>query len=111
MHDDDSARMVVLARRGWLGAKTCKLDERGLGKIAYAWQSSSIIKRISKEFCVHLFSDHFILWKNWRLHLVSTFTHDELRRVSKKSLEIYRRDLIDKVPYVWEKKKKKKRRD
>ena len=32
MHDDDSAHMVVSAKRGWLGAKIRKLDERGLGK-------------------------------------------------------------------------------
>ena len=44
MHDDDSVRMVVLAKRGWLGAKTCKLDERGLGRLhmlGSPFQSSS----------------------------------------------------------------------
>ena len=68
MHDDDSARMVVLAKRGWLGAKTCKLDERGLGRLHMLGRTFSIIKCISKESSV----PEGILFVRRPIHLMET---------------------------------------
>ena len=74
MHDDDSARMVKLAKRGWLGS-LMKEDWEGCICLADLFRS---IKRISM----------LVQWPIQRLHVVSRFTHDEKRCVgSKESLE------------------------
>ena len=110
MHDDDSARMVVLAKRGWLGAKTCKLDERGLGRLhmlGRPFGSSNAFRR-SLSFVPYVCSAaNSFFYENIRDSTLYQHSHMMNQDVRiKNSLEFHRRALNDKVRC--EKKKKEK---